>query len=45
VAQPGFYPANHKIDDAYVAHYLPTAELRLREAGKRLAELLNKTLD
>jgi hypothetical protein len=45
VAQPGFYPDSHKIDGAYVAKYLPTAELRLREAGKRLADLLNKTLD
>lgn len=45
VAQDGFYPNVHQIDDAYVAHYLPVAELRLREAGKRLADLLNKTLD
>jgi hypothetical protein len=45
VAQPGFYPDSHKIDDAYVAKNLPVAELRLREAGKRLADLLNKTLD
>ena len=45
VAQQGFYPDSHQIDDAYVADHLPVAELRLREAGKRLADLLNKTLD
>lgn len=42
---PGFYPDSHRIDDAYVAHNLPIAETRLREAGKRLADLLNTTLD
>ena len=45
VAKDGFYPDSHKIDDAYVARNLPVAETRLREAGKRLADLLNKTLD
>jgi hypothetical protein len=45
VATAGFYPAAHAIDDAYVAKNLPVAETRLREAGKRLADLLNKTLD
>jgi hypothetical protein len=45
VAAPGFYPASHVVDDAYVAKYLPVADLRLRLAGKRLADLLNKTLD
>lgn len=44
VAANGFYPAGHQIDDAYVAKNLPVAETRLREAGKRLADLLNKTL-
>ena len=38
------YPAGHKIDQAYVAKQLPVAELRLREAGRRLAEVLNLTL-
>lgn len=45
VATNGFYPAAHRIDDAYVAKQLPVAETRLREAAKRLADLLNKTLD
>ncbi|MDF3982467.1 S1/P1 nuclease [Luteibacter sp. PPL201] len=45
VARPGFYPNGHSIDGAYVATYLPVAETRLREAGERLADLLNKTLD
>jgi hypothetical protein len=45
VAGRGFYPDGHRIDDAYVAKNLPVAETRLREAGKRLADLLNKTLD
>lgn len=38
------YPAGHKLDQAYVAKELPVAELRLREAGRRLAEVLNLTL-
>jgi len=42
---PGFYPDKHEIDDAYVAVERPVAEERLREAGKRLADVLNKTLD
>ncbi|GAA0916999.1 S1/P1 nuclease [Luteibacter anthropi] len=45
VAAPGFYPDGHTLDDAYVTKYLPVAETRLRDAGKRLADLLNKTLD
>ncbi|MGE7139587.1 S1/P1 nuclease [Luteibacter sp. NPDC031894] len=45
VARRGFYPDAHRVDDAYVAQNLPVAETRLREAGKRLADLLNKTLD
>jgi hypothetical protein len=45
VAANGFYPGNHTVDDAYVAKYLPVAETRLRLAGKRLADLLNHTLD
>ncbi|MET0937498.1 MAG: S1/P1 nuclease [Luteibacter sp.] len=44
VAAPGFYPSNHQVDDAYVQKYLPVADMRLRLAGKRLADLLNKTL-
>lgn len=45
VAANGFYPDGHAVDDAYVAKYLPVAETRLRLAGKRLADLLNHTLD
>lgn len=45
VATNGFYPDSHTVDDAYVAKYLPVAETRLRLAGKRLADLLNHTLD
>lgn len=43
-AEPGFYPLNHKIDQAYVSAELPVADERLREAGRRLAEVLNLTL-
>ena len=43
-AQPGFYPAGHRIDQAYVDAELPLAERRLRLAGQRLATLLNRTL-
>lgn len=38
------YPNGHTIDQAYVDKELPVAELRLREAGRRLAEVLNLTL-
>ncbi|HET6553574.1 MAG TPA: S1/P1 nuclease [Dyella sp.] len=38
------YPDGHKLDQAYVQKELPVAELRLREAGRRLAEVLNLTL-
>ena len=43
-AQPGFYPSTHKVDQAYVDAELPVAELRLREAGRRLAAVLNLAL-
>jgi hypothetical protein len=43
-AAPGFYPEGHVIDQSYVDAGLPTAELRLREAGRRLAEVLNLAL-
>jgi len=43
-AEAGFYPTDHKISQAYVDAELPVAELRLREAGRRLAEVLNLTL-
>lgn len=38
------YPATHKIDDTYLIAHLPLAEARLREAGTRLATLLNAAL-
>ncbi|MFC4764029.1 S1/P1 nuclease [Dyella koreensis] len=38
------YPDGHKIEQAYVDKALPVAELRLREAGRRLAEVLNLAL-
>lgn len=44
VRQPGFYPGGHKIGADYVAAWRPVAEERLREAGSRLAMLLNAAL-
>ncbi len=38
------YPQGHKIDRAYVEKELPQAEQRLREAGARLADVLNRIL-
>ena len=38
------YPGSHKIDQAYVDAELPVADSRLREAGRRLAEVLNLAL-
>ncbi|WP_114241343.1 S1/P1 nuclease [Dyella sp. C9] len=38
------YPPSHKIDNAYVQKELPVAELRLRQAGRRLADVLNLAL-
>jgi hypothetical protein len=38
------YPAGHTIGARYVATELPQAERRLREAGRRLAEVLNRAL-
>ncbi|MBQ4856496.1 S1/P1 nuclease [Rhodanobacter sp. B2A1Ga4] len=43
-AEAGFYPDGHKIDPAYVASWRPVAELRLRQAGRRLAAVLNLAL-
>lgn len=40
----GIYPSGHVIDAAYVDAERPLAERRLREAGRRLAEVLNATL-
>ena len=40
----GLYPPGRKITDAYLDKHRPVAETRLRLAGARLAELLEKTL-
>lgn len=40
----GVYPPTRFIDAAYVARERPVAEQRLRQAGARLAELLNRDL-
>jgi hypothetical protein len=42
--RPGFYPSSHKITPAYVNAELPVADQRLREAGRRLAAVLNLAL-
>ncbi|MEI7037492.1 S1/P1 nuclease [Fulvimonas yonginensis] len=39
------YPPARTLGDAYVARWRPLEEQRLREAGRRLAELLERTLD
>jgi hypothetical protein len=41
---PGFYPQGHVLEDAYLEAQLPVAELRLRLAGQRLADMLNFAL-
>lgn len=40
----GVYPSSRFIDDAYVQRELPIAERRLRQAGARLAVLLDRDL-
>lgn len=40
----GVYPSSRRIDTAYVDRELPIAEVRLRQAGARLAALLNRDL-
>ncbi|HET9818966.1 MAG TPA: S1/P1 nuclease [Rhodanobacteraceae bacterium] len=40
----GVYPSSHFIDEAYMQRERPIAERRLRQAGARLAELLNRDL-
>ncbi|MFC5742862.1 S1/P1 nuclease [Dyella tabacisoli] len=42
--EAGFYPSGHVIEQAYIDAELPLAEQRLREAGRRLAEVLNQAL-
>ena len=43
-AETGFYPAGHKLGQDYEAAWRPVAEQRLREAGRRLAAVLNLAL-
>ncbi len=40
----GVYPSGHVIEPSYVDAELPIADLRLRIAGQRLAEVLNESL-
>jgi hypothetical protein len=40
----GVYPAIHSIDESYMRRERPIAERRLRQAGARLAALLNRDL-
>jgi len=40
----GLYPRGHVVDAAYLERMRPLAERRLREAGARLAALLNRAL-
>jgi len=44
VAQPWFYPASHRVDDAYVERAEPVLEQRLADAARRLAAVLNDSL-
>ncbi|WP_244860038.1 S1/P1 nuclease [Xanthomonas arboricola] len=41
---PGVYPSKHVLPDDYIATYRPLAETQLREAGDRLAAVLNAAL-
>ena len=40
----GLYPPGHVIDETYVQEHRPLAELRLRQAAARLADMLNYAL-
>lgn len=42
--EPGVYPTSRRLGPAYFEQWRPTAEKRLREAGGRLATLLNHAL-
>ncbi len=44
VEQPGFYPDGHVLDQRYLDTHRPEAERRLRQAGNRLAALLNQAM-
>lgn len=41
---PGVYPSSHVLPEGYVAQYRPLAEAALRQAGDRLAAILNAAL-
>jgi hypothetical protein len=44
VQAPGFYPRGHVLQASYLDAHQPIAELRLRQAARRLADLLNQSL-
>ncbi len=45
VAEGALYPARHVIGDDYLDANRPLVERRLREAGHRLAAMLNHALE
>lgn len=45
VLEGGIYPATHVLGDDYLDAHREQAELRLRQAGARLADMLNFALD
>lgn len=45
IASVEAYPPRHRITDAYLDLHRPTAEARVRQAGARLATLINDALD
>ncbi len=45
ITSASVYPAKRRITDTYLDLHRPTAEVRVRQAGARLAALLNATLD
>lgn len=45
ITSESIYPAKRRITDDYLDRHRPTAERRLREAGSRLAALINDALD
>ena len=44
VQQGGLYPPKHEIGEDYIAKHRPLAEQRLRQAGARLADMINYAL-
>ncbi|MCV2419298.1 S1/P1 nuclease [Paucibacter sp. DJ2R-2] len=44
VAAPGFYPDGHKVDQSYADAHEPALRQRLSEAARRLAGVLNSSL-